>query len=497
MVLLDTPALPVGEVRPAINLRAILYIIGAFQLGLGAAMLIPAAVDAADGDPDWAVFLASALVAGFVGAMLVFANRGQRIRLNIREAFLLTTLTWTTIAAVAALPLIFSRTGLSYTDAYFEVVSGLTTTGSTVIVGLEKQPLGILLWRSMLQGMGGAGIIVMAMAVLPFLRVGGMGLFRTESSDRSEKVMPRPAQVATGTFVVYVALIVVCALAYHLAGMSVFDAITHAMPTLATGGFSNYDTSFAYFKSPAIEWVGIVFMTLGSLPFVMYIRLSRGEVGAIRNSQVRDLVLFLTVVSVGMGAWHSTVNDVPLGAAIRDSTFSVVTVVSTTGFVTADYSAWGALPVAVFLLLMLVGGCSGATTGGIKVFRFQVMWVILKSQMNRLIYPSGVFPERYEGKPLPPDVPRAVLSFVFVYLSSIAVFSLVLVALGLDVTTSVSAAATALGNVGPGLGPVIGPAGNFASLPDAAKWVLALAMLLGRLELFTILVLLTPTFWRR
>jgi trk system potassium uptake protein TrkH len=497
MALLDVPVLPVGEVRPALNLRAIFYIVGAFQLGLGVAMLVPAAVDAAGSDPDWVVFLASALVAGFIGAMLVFANRGQQIRLNIREAFLLTTLTWVTIAAVAALPLIFSRTGLSYTDAYFEVVSGLTTTGSTVITDLDRQPLGILLWRAMLQGMGGAGIIVMALAVLPFLRVGGMNLFRTESSDRSEKVMPRPAQVATGTFVVYVVLIVLCALAYYAAGMSAFDAITHAMPTLATGGFANYDNSFAHFQSPTIEWLAIAFMILGSMPLVVFIRLSRGDFRALRNSQIRVLVAFVAAVSLAMAAWHSATNDVPFSTALRDAAFSVTTVVSTTGFATADYSAWGGFAVAVFFLLMLVGGCNGSTTGGIKIFRFQVMWVILKSQLNRLVYPSGVFPERYDDKPLPPDIPRAVLSFVFVYLISIAIFSLILLGLGLDLVTSVSTAASAVGNVGPGLGPVVGPAGNFSSLPDAAKWVLSLAMLLGRLELFTVLVLLMPSFWRK
>jgi trk system potassium uptake protein TrkH len=497
MALLDVPVLPVGEVRPALNLRAIFYIVGAFQLGLGAAMLVPAAVDAAGSDPDWVVFLASALVAGFIGAMLVFANRGQRIRLNIREAFLLTTLTWVTVAAVSALPLIFSRTGLSYADAYFEAISGLTTTGATVITKLDQQPVGILLWRALLQGLGGAGIIAMAIAVLPFLRVGGMNLFRTESSDRSEKVMPRAAQLATSTFVIYFAFILICAAAYYAAGMSVFDAITHAMPTVATGGFANYDDSFAHFASPGIEWIAIVFMVLGSLPFVIYIRLSRGDFRALRNSQIRVLVVFIAAVSLAMAVWHAATNDVPFSTALRAAAFSVTAVVSTTGFATADYSAWGGFAVAVFFLLLLVGGCNGSTTGGIKIFRFQVMWVILKSQLNRLVYPSGVFPERYDDKPLPPDIPRAVLSFVFVYLISIGVFSLVLLGLGLDLVTSVSTAASAVGNVGPGLGPVVGPAGNFSSLPDAAKWVLSLAMLLGRLELFTVLVLLMPSFWRK
>jgi trk system potassium uptake protein TrkH len=309
--------------------------------------------------------------------------------------------------------------------------------------------------------------------------------------------MPRPAQVATGTFVVYVVLIVLCALAYYAAGMSAFDAITHAMPTLATGGFANYDNSFAHFQSPTIEWLAITFMILGSMPLVIFIRLSRGDFRALRNSQIRVLVAFIAAVSLAMAVWHSATNDVPFSTALRDAAFSVTTVVSTTGFVTADYSAWGGFAVAVFFLLLLVGGCNGSTTGGIKIFRFQVMWVILKSQLNRLVYPSGVFPERYDDKPLPPDIPRAVLSFVFVYLISIAVFSLALVGLGLDLVTSVSAAATALSNVGPGLGPVVGPAGNFSSLPDAAKWVLSLAMLLGRLELFTVLVLLMPSFWRK
>jgi trk system potassium uptake protein TrkH len=497
MPLIAAPALTLGEARPAINFRGVFYILGAFQLGVGVALLIPAAVDLATGDPDWAVFLAAAIAAGFVGAMLLFANRGRTTRLNIREAFLLTTLAWVTVAATSALPFVFSRVALGYTDAFFEVVSGLTTTGSTVIVNLHTLPTGILLWRGLLQLLGGAGIIVMALAVLPFLRVGGMNLFRTESSDRSEKVMPRAGQVAVGILVAYLVLNAICAAAFLLAGMSMLDAVVHAFATLSTGGFSNWDDSLAHFKSPLIEWIAIFFMALGSLPFVVYIRLAKGEPRALRDTQVRDFVIFLAAVSIALGIWHSAHHGVPLGAALRDAAFSVVTVVSTTGFVTVDYSAWGGFAIAVFFLLMLAGGCNGSTTGGIKVFRFQVMWLILRNQVNRLIYPSAVFPERYDGKPLPPDVPRAVLSFVFVYLISVAVFSLLLLALGLDVLTSVSAAASALGNVGPGLGPIVGPAGNFAPLPDMAKWVLSLAMLLGRLELFTMLVLLAPAFWRK
>jgi trk system potassium uptake protein TrkH len=279
--------------------------------------------------------------------------------------------------------------------------------------------------------------------------------------------------------------------------MSTLDAVVHAFATLATGGFSNWDDSFAHFNSPLIEWLAIFFMILGSMPFVLYIRLARGDAKAFRDVQARDLVAFIALVTVALGVWHSVRHGVPLGTALREAAFSVVTVVSTTGFVTVDYSAWGGLAIAVFFLLMLVGGCNGSTTGGIKIFRFQVMWLILRSQVNRLIYPSGVFPERYDSKPLPSDVPRAVLSFVFVYLISVAAFSLVLIMLGLDVLSSVSSAATALGNVGPGLGPLVGPAGNFASVPDAAKWVLSLAMLLGRLELFTMLVMLSPAFWRK
>lgn len=479
------------------ELRPIAYIVGILLVVFGLTMLIPAAADAIVGNPDWRVFVASAAFTVFAGGSLFFACRGGRQPFSLRQAFLLTSLTWIALSACGALPFLFSVLDLDYADAFFEAVSGLTTTGATVLVGLDTMPPGILLWRGLLQWMGGLGIIVMALAILPLLRVGGMQLFRTESSDRSEKVLPRPGQIAAVIGVVYLGLSVLCALAYRFAGMNGFEAIVHMMTTVATGGFSTSDLSIAYFDSPTIEWLACLFMILGALPIVLYFRFLRGDRGALwRNSQVHTLLGIVLVASLTLTLWYWSRNEVSILEALRLASFNVVSVITTTGYVTADYSSWGGFAVATFFLLMFAGGCTGSTSGGVKILRHQIIVIILRAHFRRMIHPHSVFPLRYNERVLPDDVPASVLVFFCVYLGGFTVLTLALAALGLDGLTAASGAATAVGNVGPGLGEIIGPVGNFASLPDIAKWLLSLGMLLGRLEFFTVLVLLLPRFWR-
>ena len=479
------------------DIRPVLFVVGILLTTLAGFMFVPALADAVVGNPDWRVFLASALLTLFIGVTLVLMNRTGGLRLNVRQTFLLTTMAWAVMAGFAALPFAFAELGLDYADAFFESMSGLTTTGSTVIVGLDSAPPGILLWRALLQWQGGIGIIVMAIAVLPMLRIGGMQLFRAESSDQSEKVLPRAAQLSAVIAIIYVTLTAAAAAAYWGAGMTVFEAVCHAMTTIATAGFSTSDGSLGHFDSPAIEWTATGFMIVGGIPFILYFQLVRGYGGALwRDAQVRWFLSIVAVAVLALTLWLWLFRDTPAGLAVRHAAFNTVSVITGTGYATTDYGAWGGFAVTVLLFLMVVGGCSGSTTGGIKVFRFQMLYAMLVVQIRRLLQPHGVFVPHYNRKPIDEPVADAVMSFFLLYALSFGLVAVGLAALGLDFITSMSGAATALANVGPGLGDTIGPAGTFAPLPDEAKWLLSGAMLLGRLEFFTVLVLFTAKFWR-
>jgi trk system potassium uptake protein TrkH len=476
----------------------VLHVISLFVTALGLLMLVPAVVDAVSDHPDWQVFTISAATVSFFGLALGIATRGPLFRLSVHQGFLLTTGLWLAAALVGAVPLMYSEFNLDLADAFFESMSGLTTTGSTVITGLDAAPPGILLWRAMLQAIGGIGFIVVGLAILPMLRVGGMQLFRLESSEKSDKAVPQARHFALLLLGIYAALTFACAIALRASGMDWLEATTHAMSTLSTGGFSTSDASVGHFGSPAIEWIITLFMLAGSLPFILYLRFLQGRPQAIfADEQARGYLRFLVVVSVGLAIWLMATRPVGPLEALRLAAFNVVSVVTTTGFASTDYSTWGNFAVCVFFLLTFVGGCTGSTSGGLKAFRFDILYVALRGYLHRLIYPHSAIAPTYNGRAVGDDIFSGVLLFMGVYLISVAGVALVLSLLGLDLITSVSGAATAIGNVGPGLGPVIGPAGNFAPLPDAAKWVLAFAMLLGRLEFFTILALCTRSFWRQ
>lgn len=481
-------------------IRPVFHLTGRMLLALAAAMLLPAAADALTGDPDWRAFLIGSGITFACAAALTQATRCRLSGgLTLRQAFLLTPVAWTTIALFGALPLYISDYAQlrdSFTNAFFESVSGLTTTGATVIVGLDDAPKGILLWRALLQWLGGIGIIGVAISILPALGVGGMQLFRTESSDRSEKVMPRVREIATGIVLIYVALTVACGLAYWLVAMTPFEALAHALTTVSTAGFSTSDISIARWDSAALHWIATLFMLSGAVPFVLYLRLVQGQRDALRDSQVWFLVGLLAAVIVAVAALLTLAGKHSAADALRLAAFNVVSVVTTTGYATADYTLWGNLMIGLFFGLMFVGGCTGSTSGGMKIFRFQVMIRMLQSQFLRLLYPRGVFPRIYAGRLLPDEVIGSVVVFFSLYFICYSALTVAMMAFDLDFLTSASAAVAALSNVGPGLGPIIGPAGNFATLPDASKWLLCFGMLLGRLELFTVLILFFPQFWR-
>lgn len=479
-----------------VQLRPIVLTIGIVLCSIAAAMLLPAMVDYLDGRSSARVFLASAVFSFFVGGlMLLVALDDKPMQLGIKEGFVLTTICWVFVAAFAALP--FIGLGLKVSDAFFESMSGLTTTGATVLVKLDSLSRGVLLWRSLLQGLGGLGIVVTALIILPFLRVGGMQLFHLESSDRSEKVLPRALELVTATAAIYASLIVACMALYMMFGMTPFDAINHALTTVATAGFSTHDKSFGFFVQPELQWICIVFMILGALPFVVFIRMLRGETSALwQDSQVRGFMVLLLAICTITSVWLSINNGLPLGEAVRLAAFNVTSIMTTTGYSSDDYTAWGPFAVGLFFLLMFIGGCSGSTCGGIKIYRLQVAGILTRSHFLHLMSPNRIVTLTYNRRRLPEDVPFSVVAFLAIYMTTVGVFTVILSAMGLDLVTALSAAASAVGNVGPGLGEIIGPAGNYSGLPDSSKWVLCFAMLLGRLELFTVLVLFRPEFWR-
>lgn len=480
------------------EIRPIMMITGALTATLGCAMLLPAIADAIVGNDDWRVFVASALVTTLSGAGLWAASAGRAQTLNLRQTFVLTTLIWTVLTLFGALPLYLSNLGLSFTDALFEAMSGITTTGATVMVGLDTMPPGILLWRGLLQWFGGLGIVVMAIAVLPMLQVGGMQMFRTESFETPDKILPRATAIAGGMTTIYCVLTAACAAAYWFFGMDLFDAIVHSMTTVATGGFSTRDGSIEFYQSAAIDYVAITFMILGALPFALYLAsVQDGQWKRVwRDSQVRVFLLILLVVALVMTLLQ-IINNLNAGeTALRQSIFSVVSIMTGTGYATADYGAWGPLAVTTFFVLTFIGGCTGSTSCGIKVFRFQVLARDLNQHVRQILFPNMVYVKRYNGRPLPDSVSSSVQSFVFLYFMSFIVLSIGLSLTGLEPLTALSGAATAISNVGPGLGEIIGPSGNFSTLSDPAKWLLTAGMLVGRLEILIVLVLFTPRFWR-
>ena len=479
------------------DLRPVFLVLGVLVTTLGLSMWVPVLVELARGEGGWRGLITSAGLTLFCGISLVLVSWCRVEGLGTQQSFLLTTLVWVVLPAFGALPFTMVGPRLDYTNAFFEAMSGLTTTGSTVITGLDELAHSLLLWRAMLQWLGGIGIIVMAVAILPFLRIGGFQLFRMESSDQSDKVMPRISQIASWIFLFYSLFTLACAFCYWFFGMPGFAAVCHAMTTLATGGFSTSDGSVGIFGNPAIDMTAIAFMIIGSLPFLLYIQAIRGEPQSfLRDPQIRVFFGLLAGLIGAMTIYQMSAVDRDALFALRLAAFNVTSIMTGTGYATADYGDWGGFAVAMFFCITFIGGCAGSTSCGIKIFRFQILFTNLRVQFARIIYPHGVFEPRYGGRAVTDQVSASVLSFFFVFLLSFIVLAIILSLLGLDTLTAFSSAATAIANVGPGLGQIVGPAGSFAPLPDSAKWILSFGMLLGRLEIFTVLALLSPSFWR-
>ena len=476
------------------NYKTVFFTLGILQIILGASMFVPIIVQFIYSEIDSSFFGASIVTIVF-GALFFLTNIDHDRKVNLQQAFLLTALSWLSVAVFGSLPFIFSSMEMSITDAFFESMSGITTTGSTIISDLENAPKGILLWRAILQWLGGIGIIVMAITLMPIMNVGGMQLFKISSNDSSEKILPKSKEIALRLIYIYSALTAVCAISYWVFGMGKFDSLTHSMTTIATGGFSNYNQSIGYFNSIYIEISSMIFIILGSIPFIAYIKFLNGNKKIFTNDTQIKSFLKIIILSVIILSFYLVLTNNE-NYSFRSIFFNTISILTGTGYVNAEFDSWGSFPITIFLALMFIGGCAGSTTCGVKIFRIQILYLFILNQLKKIIYPKGVFLIKYDQNSVDEKFIASIISFIFFYFVIFFILAALLSLTGLDFITALSGAATSISNVGPGLGPIIGPNGDFSSLPDISKWVLSVGMILGRLELFAILVLFLPSFWK-
>ncbi len=478
------------------NYKTVFFTLGVLQIILGISMIIPIIFQLIFQELD-SSFIGAGIITIVFGVLFSLSNLDHQKKLNLQQAFLLTALSWLSIAIFGSLPFIFSELELSITDAFFESMSGITTTGSTIITNLDNSPKSILIWRAILQWLGGIGIIVMAITLMPIMNVGGMQLFKISSNDASEKILPKSKQISQRLIIIYSILTFLCAAFYKIFGMSYFDSLTHSMTTIATGGFSNYNESIGYFQSASIETIAIIFIILGSIPFISYIKfLSGNRKIFISDSQIKSFLKIILLSIIILSIYLIFKNESISIKILRQVIFNVVSILTGTGYVTHEFDDWGSFPLIFFLILMFIGGCAGSTACGIKIFRIQILCVFLINQLKKIIYPRGIFVNKYDNNNVDDTFMSSIISFIYLYIIIFFTITALLSLSGLDFITSISGAATSISNVGPGLGGIIGPNGNFSLIPDISKWILSLAMILGRLELFAILVLFLPSFWR-
>ena len=477
--------------------KTVFFLIGILLIVLGASMLAPYSLQIIFKENSHS-FISASFVTIFIGVLFVLANLEREFKLNLRQTFLFSSLAWIMVALFGSLPFLLSTQNFTLSEAFFESMSGITTTGATIISDLDNSPKSILLWRAIMQWLGGIGIVVMAITILPLLKVGGMQLFKMEGPDSTEKILPRTIEVATIIISTYIALTFLCGFFYWTFGMSIFDSVSHAMTTIATGGFSTHNDSIGYFNSSNIEIVASIFIILGSIPFISYLKFAQGNKKVFfQDVQIRGLIYLLALSIFVMFLYLLFINNESnLFDKIRISSFNVISILSGTGYVTDDFGLWGKFSLIFFLLLMFIGGCAGSTACGIKIFRLQMLLIFLKNQIKKIISPNSVIILKYNNQKISDNFINSVIIFIFTFLFIFLIIAMLLSISGLDFITSISGAASSISNVGPGLGDIIGPNGNYKDIPDISKWILSAGMLLGRLELFAVLVLFFPSFWR-
>ena len=476
------------------NYKTVFFTLGILQIILGIFMLIPVIAQFIYNEFD-SSFLGASIVTVIFGSLFFLSNLDHDKKLNLQQAFLLTALSWLSIAIFSSLPFLFSNMNFSFTNAFFESMSGITTTGSTIIANLDEMPKGILLWRAILQWLGGIGIIVMAITLMPIMNVGGMQLFKISNNDSSEKILPKSKEIAMRLIYIYLGLTSLCAFSYYFFGMNIFDSITHSMTTIATGGFSNYNESIGFFDNALIETSAMIFIILGSVPFIVYIKFLNGNKTIFfKDIQIQTFLKIIFFSIIILSAYLILNKSVTF--ELRSVLFNIISILTGTGYVNAQFDNWGSFSLVLFLILMFIGGCAGSTTCGVKIFRIQILYSFIINNLKKIIYPKGIFVLKYDQNPIDNKFISSIISFIYMYFIIFFLLATLLSLTGLDFVTSLSGAATSISNVGPGLGSVIGPNSNFSSLPDISKWILSVGMILGRLELFAILVLFLPSFWR-
>ena len=476
------------------NYKTVFFTLGILQIILGIFMFVPIIIQFVYSEID-SSFLGASIVTIIFGSLFLLSNLDHERKLSLQQAFLLTALSWLSIALFGSLPFIFSDLNFSFTNAFFESMSGITTTGSTIISNLSEMPKAILLWRAILQWLGGIGIIIMAITLMPIMNVGGMQLFQISNNDSSEKILPKSKEIALRLIYIYSSLTLFCLITYKIFGMGFFDSLTHSMTTIATGGFSNYNESIGFFDSISIEISSMIFIILGSVPFIAYIKFINGNKKIFfKDSQIKFFfgVIIFSIIVLTLYLLLNKSDEVNL----RSIFFNVISILTGTGYVSAEFDGWGSFALILFLALMFIGGCAGSTTCGVKIFRIQILYLFVSNQLKKIIYPKGIFVLKYDQNPIDNKFISSIISFIYLYFILFFSLTALLSLTGLDFITSISGAATSISNVGPGLGSIIGPNGNFSTLPDISKWILSFGMILGRLEIFAILVLFLPSFWR-
>jgi trk system potassium uptake protein TrkH len=480
-----------------IDMRPVGYVIGLLTAAMGLTMVAPMLFDIFHNDPEWKTFLQSSVLTTMAGVFLALACSNQLADgLTLKQSFILTTGVWIALPAFGAIPFMIGETELSLVDAVFESMSGMTTTGATAIEGLETHSYGILLWRGILQWLGGLGIIIVAMIFLPVMKVGGMQFFQSEGFDTSGKSLPRALDIAKGLLNIYIGLTVLCALCYGIAGMNMQESIVHAFTTIATGGYSTSDASFAAFPG-APQYVSVVFMFLASVPFLRFLQVLSGDPKPLfKDAQVRAYftwTLYATALIVVFRMFsHGDYSE----EMFRSTLFNVVSIFSGTGYGDGDVLAWGPFAFAILFAVGMIGGCSGSTGCSIKVFRYQFMLRAISAQIQRLYSPSRVVAVRFEGRAVSDDVLSSVMLLFSCFVMTFGILVVLMGMTGLSFFAAITGAWTSIFNIGPVFGPEVGPSGAVHPFPDTAKWLMILGMLLGRLEIVSVVVLILPRFWR-
>ena len=479
------------------NFRSVLYIIGLLISTLGCMMTIPTLFDLFSNHNNWSIFASTGIIIFLMGITIILAFKNKNTKIGNRETFLLSVLSWIFLAGIAALPFYLSDINLSYTDAFFEATSGITTTGSTILINIENVSNGILIWRSILQWLGGIGIIVMAVAALPLLHMSGLQLFFSEQIEPNDKLKERVNNLAKTIIIIYTIFTLICAILLNITGMSLFDSICHSMTTIATGGYSTKNNSIGYFDNIWIEIIIIMGMIAASLPFIIYAKSISNIKAVFMDKQVKGFLYTLIISIFIIAIWLNLKLNVNFIESIRISAFNVISIITGTGYSTEDFSEWGSFAISMLFIFMLIGGCTGSTTGGIKIFRIQILWQVILQQIQKVIRPHQILKITYSKAIIDDKTTLSILAIIFLFILSIIIIAGLLYWMGLDLLTAFSAAATSIAVVGPGLSNEIGPLGNFSNLPNQAKWLLSAAMIIGRLEFLAVLILIMPSFWRK